>query len=166
MDWYKAAVHSKSNFGFFKTYVPIADALLFSDISEELVIVEFVNSDKKMLNFIASETKFGFFKYDRFFSDVKVGDILKVRFQGGSNEGMHQLYTARKVQDEAFKKHFTKEVSGIVKIPEGKSFGFVDSVYIHPNMVSKYKLIDGCSFKGQAIKSYNPAKKSMDWKLI
>ena len=166
MDWYKTAEPSNSNYGFYKAYVPIAEALLFSDVLEESIIVEFVNADKKVLNFIASDTKFGFLKYDRFLSDVIVGDTLKVRFQGGSKEGMHQLYTARKVQDEAFKKQFTKEVSGIVKIPEGKSFGFVDSVYIHPNIVSKYKLKDGCTFKGQAIKSYNPAKKSMDWKLI
>jgi hypothetical protein len=97
MDWYKTAVQSKSNFGFYKAYIPIAEALLFSDVPEETVIVEFVNADKKILNFIASETKFGFLKYDRFFSDVKVGDTLKVRFQGGSNEGMHQLYTAIKL---------------------------------------------------------------------
>lgn len=101
MDWYKTAVPSKSSFGFYKAYVPIAEALLFSDVSEESVIVEFVNADKKILNFIASETKFGFLKYDRFFSDVKVGDTLKVRFQGGSNEGMHQLYTAIKVNDDS-----------------------------------------------------------------
>jgi hypothetical protein len=99
MDWYKTAVQSKSNFGFYKAYLPIAEALLFSDVPEESVIVEFVNADKKILNFIASETKFGFLKYDRFFSDVKVGDTLKVRFQGGSNEGIHQLYTAIKVND-------------------------------------------------------------------
>ena len=57
-------------------------------------------ADKKMLNFIASESKFGFFKYERFLKDVKVGDILGVRFQGGSQEGMHQVYTAIKINDE------------------------------------------------------------------
>jgi len=166
MDWYKTAVPSKSNFGFYKTYVPIAEALLFSDVPEESVIVEFVNADKKILNFIASETKFGFFKYDRFFSDVKVGDTLKVRFQGGSNEGMHQLYTAVKENDNLFKKQYIKEVSGVVKIPQGKSFGFIEDVFVHPSLVIKLKLTDGMSFVGKAIKSYNHEKSKWTWKLF
>jgi hypothetical protein len=166
MDWYKTAVHSKSNFGFYKAYIPIAEALLFSDVPEESVIVEFVNADKKILNFIASETKFGFLKYDRFFTDIKVGDTLKVRFQGGSNGGMHQLYTAIKVNDNAFKKHFVKELQGIVRIPSGKSFGFMDDVFIHPSLVTKYKLTDGMQFTGKAIKSYNQEKKQWGWKLL
>lgn len=166
MDWYKTAVQSKSNFGFYKAYLPIAEALLFSDVPEESVIVEFVNADKKILNFIASENKFGFLKYDRFFSDVKVGDTLKVRFQGGSNEGMHQLYTAIKVNDDAFKKQFMKELQGVVRIPAGKPFGFMDDVFIHPSLVTKYKLTDGMQFTGKAIKSYNQEKKQWGWKLI
>jgi hypothetical protein len=166
MDWYKKALQSKSNFGFYKAYIPIAEALLFSDVPEESVIVEFVNADKKILNFISSETKFGFLKYDRFFSDVKVGDTLKVRFQGGSNEGMHQLYTAIKVNDDAFKKQFMKELQGVVRIPFGKSFGFMDDVFIHPSLVTKYKLTDGVQFTGKAIKSYNQEKKQWGWKLL
>ena len=166
MDWYKTAIVAKSNFGFYKTYIPIAEALLFSDVPEESVIVEFVNTDKKILNFIASETKFGFFKYDRFLSDVKVGDTLKVRFQGGSNGGMHQLYTAMKVKDISLMNNFTKDVNSIVRIPEGKSFAFIDDVFIHPSLVAKLKLIDGSTFKGKAIKSYNQEKKQWGWKLI
>jgi hypothetical protein len=165
-EWYKNAISSKSNFGFYKVQLPIAEGLLFSDVPEELVIVEFVNSDKKMLNFIASESKFGFLKYDRFFSEVKVGDTLKVRFQGGSKESMHQLYTAIKVNDEEFKNQFLKEVTGTIKIPAGKPFGFIEDVFIHPSLVSKLKLTDGMSFKGKAIKSYNQEKKLWSWKLI
>lgn len=166
MEWYKTAVPSKSNFGFYKSYIPIAEALLFSDVPEESIIVEFVNADKKMLNFIASETKVGFFKYDRFLSDVKVGDTLKVRFQGGSNEGMHQVYTAIKVNDDTFKKQFMKEVPGVVRIPDGKPFGFMDDVFIHPSLVTRYKLTDGMKFTGKAIKSYNQEKKQWGWKLF
>ncbi|MBK8874706.1 MAG: hypothetical protein IPN13_12610 [Bacteroidetes bacterium] len=49
MDWYKTTVPSKSNFGFYKAYVPIAEALLFSEMLEEVVIVESVNVNKKYL---------------------------------------------------------------------------------------------------------------------
>lgn len=164
-EWYKNATSQKNNFGLYKEFTPAAESILFSDTPEETVIVEFVNSDKKMLNFIASETKFGYFKYDRFFRDVKVGDTLKVRFQGGSNEGMHQIYTAIKAEDEAFKKQFMKQVSGIVKITSGKSFGFLEDVFVHPTIVTRKKLIDGMSIEGLAIRSYNQEKKQWTWKL-
>lgn len=165
-DWYKNSTSQKSNFGFYKEYLPIAESIIFGDIPEETVIVEFVNSNKKMLNFIASESKFGFFKYDRFFKNVKIGEILRVRFQGGSNKGLYQLYTAIKTNDEAFKKQFIKKVSGIVKIPSGKVFGFLENAFIHPLKVSQLKLSDGIHLEGIAIKSYNQEKKQWGWKLI
>ena len=166
MDWYKSAVNSKSNIVFYKTHIHIAESLLFSDVSEETVIVEFVNSDKKILNFIESETRFGFLKYDRYLSDVKVGDTLKVRFQGGSNEGMHQIYSAIIVHDDSLKNKFIKELKGSVRIPAGKQFGFMDDVFIHPSLVTKYKLSDGLHFTGKAIKSYNQEKKQWGWKML
>ena len=165
-EWYVAAQAKKSNMEYYAQYSHLADELLYNDKPEETVIVDFVNTDRKILNFIASETQYGFFKYERFFSDVKVGEILKVRFQGGSNEGMHQLYTAIKVNDDTFKKQFMKELQGVVRIPAGKPFGFMDDVFIHPSLVTKYKLTDGMQFTGKAIKSFNQEKKQWGWKLL
>ena len=165
-DWYKNANGSKNNIDFYKNYLSEAESTLFYDIPEETIIVEFVNTDRKILNFIASETKYGFLKYDRFFRDVKIGDVIKVRIQSGSNEGMHQLYTAVKINDENFKKQFFIEVEGQVRIQEGKPFGFLKDIFIHPSLVSKLNLKDGMSFKGNAIKTYNKEKKQWSWKLI
>lgn len=165
-EWYRSADQVKSNLEFYNRFIPIAEEILFSDIPEEFIIVEFVNTDKKMLNFIASESNFGFFKYDRFIKEVKAGDVLRVRFQGGSNEGMHQIYTAVKVDEDSFKKRFTKDVSGTVRISSGKSFGFMEDVFIHPSLVTKYKLKDQAHFSGMAIKSYNSEKKKWGWKLL
>lgn len=164
--WYKDAVSQKSNLIFYKQYTSIAESLLFSDVPEETVIVEFVNTDKKVLNFIASETKFGFFKYDRFIREVKVGDILKVRFQGGTNAGLYKLYTVSKAIDESFKSQFSKEIEGDIRIPEGKPFGFLNDVFIHPSVVTRRKLLNGIHYKGNAIKSYNAEKKQWGWKLV
>jgi hypothetical protein len=165
-EWYKNASVQRSNSEFYKKYIPEAESLLFYDTPEEMIIVEFVNSDKKILNFIASESKFGFLKYDRFFRDIKIGDTLKVRFQGGSNEGMHQLYTAIKINDETFKKQYLKEVEGQIRIPSDKPFGFMEDIFIHPSLVTKLNLTDGTSYKGSAIKTYNKEKKQWNWKLI
>ena len=165
-DWYESAKSSTSNMEFYKAHVSVAEDILFNNVPEELVIVEFVNTDKKVLNFIASETKFGFFKYDRFLPSVRIGDILKVRFQGGTNGGVHQVYTVVKTFDQIFKSQFMKEVSGKIKIPQGKSFGFIDDVFVHPSLLAKYNLINGQEFSGSSIKTYNKDKKEWSWKII
>jgi transcription termination factor Rho len=95
-----------------------------------------------------------------------VGETLMVRFQGGSNEGMHQIYTAIKVNDDGLKKQFVREISGVVKIQEGKSFGFMDDVFIHPSLITKYQLKDGMQFTGTVIKSFHKEKKQWGWKFI
>ncbi|OKL39971.1 tetratricopeptide repeat protein [Pontibacter flavimaris] len=165
-EWYKRAIAKKSNHDFYKRYTHVADNLLYSDVEEESVLVTFVNSDKKMLNFTASEDKQGFFKYDRLIDKVRVGDTLNVRFQSGSKDGLHKVFTASKGTDERLKQQFFKEVEGEVRIAEGKEFGFVGDVFLHPTVVSKNKLAAGMTIKGQAMKSFDPKKGQWGWKLI
>jgi len=165
-DWYRSATSKSSNLEFYKGYAGVAEGLLFSDVPEENVIVEFVNSDRKILNFIASEIKFGFFKYDRFLKNVKVGDILKVRFQSVSNEGLCQVYTINPIINDEFKVQFMKDVEGEVRIQDGKSFGFINNIFIHPSIITKHNLTNGSKFKGVAMKSYNKEKKQWGWKVI
>ena len=165
-EWYKSASLQRSNIEFYKKFIPEAESILFCDIPEETIIVEFVNSDRKILNFISSESKFGFIKYDRFFRDVKIGETLKVRFQGGSNQGMHQVYTAIKNIDNTFKKIYFKEVEGQVRIQSDKPFGFLGDIFIHPSLVTNLKLIDGMTIKANAIKTFNKEKNQWGWKLI
>ena len=64
------------------------------------------------------------------------------------------------------KKQFVREISGVVKIQEGKSFGFIDDVFIHPSLITKYQLKDGMQFTGTVIKSFHKEKKQWGWKLI
>jgi hypothetical protein len=165
-DWYKSAVASKSNLDFYRQYTSAAEEILFQDVAEEPVVIDFVNSDKKIANFIASEKKFGFFKYDRFLSDLKAGEMLKVRFQGGSPAGMYQLLTAVKAYDEELAKEFIRQVSGNIKIQGGKPFGFIGEAFVHPSLVKRYKLTDGADCSGRAVRSFNPDKKQWGWKLI
>ncbi len=131
-DWYKSAQASKSNAAFYKDFIATTEAIIFVDVPEEIVLVEFVNKDKKMLNFIASDEKFGFFKYDRFLTKVNIGDTLKVRFKGGSNGELFQIHTASISEDEEFKNRFFKKLVGVIQKKENQSFGFVDDVYVHP----------------------------------
>lgn len=165
-DWFMNATPNESNLSFYKRYTADAEEILFTDVPEELVFVDFVNSGKGMLNFIATETKFGFLKYDRFLKKVNAGDVLKVRFKQGSKEGLYQLYTAKKIDNPDFRNQFIKEVSGEVRIPEGKNFGFIENVYIHPSVISQRNLQNGLTITSEAVKSFNKERKEWGWKLI
>jgi hypothetical protein len=65
-----------------------------------------------------------------------------------------------------FRKLFTKEISGNVKMSDGKLFGFIEDIFIHPSLIKKYNLANGSQHEGIAIKSYNQERKKWGWKLI
>lgn len=164
--WYAEAKVSESNKPFYKKHAGLAEEILFADTPEELVFVEFVNSDKSVLNFIASEEKFGFFKFDRFLRKVQPGEVLSVRFNGGAKGGRYNVLTCKKVTDESFKSQFQKEVAGTVNIRPGASFGFIGEAFIQPSLIAKYQLSDGQNFKGEISKTYDCKKEKWGWKLV
>lgn len=164
--WYNEAKNLDSNKSFYRQHSGLAEEILFADTPEELVFVEFVNADKSILNFIASEEKFGFFKFERFLKKVQPGEVLSVRFNGGAKGGRYNVLTCKKVNNDSFKSQFQKEVDGPVKIKPGASFGFIEDAFIHPSLITKYKLSDGQNFIGQIIKTYDSKKEKWGWKLI
>ncbi|MCF8342392.1 MAG: hypothetical protein K9I82_15560 [Chitinophagaceae bacterium] len=165
-EWYKTAKSTKNNLHFYDLHLQDAEMLLFSDIPEETVIVDYIQHDKKILNFLSSETHFGFFNYHKFFDRLKIGDTLQVRFQGGTVGGIYHPYTARISNNPVFRAQFIKQFSGKVIMPVSKSFAFVDDVYIHPTIVKQLNLLGDMEISGQAIKTYNREKKQWTWKYF
>jgi hypothetical protein len=165
-EWYKNVQSQENNLRFYKQHTNEAEEILFADNPEELVLVEFVNIEKKMLNFIANENKFGYFKYERFLKGIEIGDVLKIRIQNGSCGGIYHLLSAKKISNTEFASNFIKDITGTVKIALGKEFGFIENAFINPSLVKKYKLVDGQTFSGKAIKSYNKEKQTWGWKLM
>jgi hypothetical protein len=165
-NWYSDAKAFANNRQFYLKYSNAADEILFHDVPEEMIIVDFVNTDKKILNFIASDSKYGFFKYDRYLNKVNIGDAYKVRFVNGELGGKYQIYTIESTNNPNFTAQYLKEIEGMVKIGEGKNFGFIDDVFIHSSLIKKYNLINGMRYSGKAIKNYNKEKKQWGWKLI
>ncbi|MBK8747316.1 MAG: hypothetical protein KBF92_00920 [Bacteroidia bacterium] len=164
-EWYKDAVSERSNHTMYKNHSGSAEEILYHDIPEEKVVVEFVNKHKEILNFV-SENKFGFFKYGRQIKDVKIGDLLNVRFKDGDDNGRYLVNTISKTDDESFRSKFYRPITGLVKIREGSSFGFVDDVFIHPDFVTKMNLINGSEVTGFALKTFNKSKNEWGWKYV
>ncbi len=165
-DWFKNAAAADNNTEFYKRHQDAAEGLLFSDYPEEEIVVDFVNTDKKILNFVSTDERSGFFKYDRFATDVNIGDVLNVRFKEKKPEGLQQIYSVSKSTVPGAAGSLLKTISGKVRIGEGKNFGFVENVYIHPATIKTLNLSNGLQIKGTALKTYNSEKKEWGWKLF
>jgi transcription termination factor Rho len=72
----------------------------------------------------------------------------------------------RPAENQELKSQFIKSIEGAVQIKEGKSFGFVDRVYIPQNVIKHLKISNGDRIKGTAIKTYNKEKSEWGWKLM
>ncbi|EIM74588.1 hypothetical protein A3SI_15423 [Nitritalea halalkaliphila LW7] len=88
--WYEKATGSSSNATFYRQYAEQAEELLFQDMPEELVVVEFVNANKQILNFVGDQENFGFFRYAGLVKKPKIGDVLRVRFAEKTEGGFHK----------------------------------------------------------------------------
>ncbi|HET7116547.1 MAG TPA: hypothetical protein VFI29_08660, partial [Hanamia sp.] len=126
----------------------------------------FVNKDRKILNFISSDEKAGFFKYERFLQSVHVGEILKVRFQKNDKDGRYNVYTATKHVDEKFRDQFLRKVEGRIAIRDNNDFGFINDVFVSREIVKKRNLENGLTVSGEAMKSFNKGKNQWGWRML
>ena len=92
-EWYKSATSKNDNFYLYSNHFIKADQILFQDIPEEIIAVEFVNTNKNILNFVKNKDKYGFFNYTGHLVNPKIGDFIKVRFNGGGQEGFYKILT-------------------------------------------------------------------------
>ena len=165
--WFKEAQDFNNNSMFYRKHSNLADSMLYRDLKEELIVVEFVNRDKKILNFVHSESRYGFLKYSKFSFNPHVGMILKVRLKGEKNAGRFELLTVAKAgKNQIDELKSLKKVKGEISIKNGNKFGFVDDIFVSPELVKTNQLLDGVKIKGKAIMSYNKKKKVWGWKLI
>jgi len=164
-DWYKNTQLQKDNSSFYKRYVKIAEEILFADIPEEIVVVEFVNKNKYILNFIKDKTKHGFFKYLGMIENPCIGDLISVRFKGEGQDGYYKVFSIRKIQDETSCDAIS-EFNGNLKMREPFKFGFVNDVFIEPQLIVKHELNKDDLINGKAVLSFNKKKNVWGWKAI
>jgi hypothetical protein len=163
--WYNKAAVIKDNIKLYEEFRMIIDDIIYGDITPKKVVVENVNTEKKILNFIGLEHDQGYCKYDKSLDRVKQGDILLVRLKDAGMQGRYTLISAKKLHEkylEGILKHFAGE---IIK-PNNKAFGFVDGMYITPDVCTKYNLQDGEYVTGKAMIAYNKKKEEWGWKVI
>ena len=164
-DWFKSDTAEEDNEDLYSKYLRKAEEILFQDIPEEIIAVEFVNDNKNILNFVKDKQKFGFFKYSGHLDKPQIGDILKVRFDGDGHDGFYKILSAKKAEPNLTSdaiRHF----EGTLKVISPQNFGFADHVFIAPKFIQDNNLTDGQNLNGKAILSFNKKKNEWGWKAI
>lgn len=163
--WYKSAEAKQSNKDLYRKHISTAEDLILGDIKKELIVVEFVNSDKKILNFIVNKERFGFLNYGRLIKKVETGDVFLARLDGKGQNTMYRALSLEKT-DQKPGPELMKTVRGHLRKTDSASFGFVDDVFIDPGTIEKKKLENGIELEATAILSYNKKKEAWGWKAI
>jgi tetratricopeptide (TPR) repeat protein len=164
-EWYKTAISNKDNSELYSSHAKIAEEILFRDIPEELIVVEFVNDNKNMLNFVRDKEKHGYFNYSGFLTKPKIGDLIHVRFSSSGQDGFHKILSAKKA-DSDLSSAAIKDFEGIIKITSPQNFGFIEDNYVEPKMIEKNKITHGQRVRGRSVLSFNKKKKEWGWKAI
>ncbi|MCF8365535.1 MAG: hypothetical protein K9H16_07130 [Bacteroidales bacterium] len=163
--WYGLAKVNKNNLSLYESYQQVADDILFGDIPERKIVVESVNTPKKILNFLGTDFIKGYFKYDKILKNVREGDILVVRIQDAGLEGRFNVFSAIKLKMK-YLDGILKPFSGEVIKHAAKNFAFADGMFIPPELCTKARLKDGEYIAGKAMISYNKKKEEWGWKAI
>lgn len=164
-EWYKTAIANKNNRKLYAEHIEKAEEILYQDIPEEIIVVEFVNYNKKILNFVKDKQKRGFFNYSNILLNPKIGDILSVRFNDDGKNNFYKTLTVKNCDtntETEVVKAFIEQVSILGK----NSFGFADKIYISDDLIKLHKIENGNFIKGKAMISFNKKKDEWGWKAI
>lgn len=167
-DWF-IKESSKNNSKFYVEQSNLAEELLYNNHQEQVIVIEYVNSSKMMVNFIKDKNLNGYFSYKHLKIKPKIGDIFKVRLNKVGDEGYFNVLTIKLSYNSS--SEALKTFAGTLNIVTGKDFGFVtdvflNDVFVSPTMIKEYKLNDGNKITGSAIMSFNKLKNMWSWKVI
>ena len=154
-EWYKNSKPNSNNNEFYNKFAVKAEEILFHDLPEEVVVVEYVNYDKYILNFIKNKEKNGFFKYLGLIDNPQIGDVLDVRFSEDSTDKLYRAMTAKFSNSNSCEA--IKIFSGNIRvIPSG--IGFLEDCFVDKRLIDELSIQDGEEIKAKAILSFNKSK--------
>ena len=97
------------------------------------------------------------FNYSGKLIKPQIGDLLKVRFSGAGQDGFYKVLSLEKA-DANYTSDALRNFQGNIKINENGKFGFVEDVFIEPNIISKMNLQNQQKISGIALLSFNKKK--------
>lgn len=153
------------NKALYRQYRSLTDELLYADVPEQIGVVTFLNTDKKVAHFSVNRVVSGYFRYDKSLSRIQPGDFVALRLEEriGKDGKLWVPLSVKPTQqppsDEVF-----KAFSGSVKRGTEKNFGFVEDVFVSPALLADTQ--DGTVLTGCALWSFDKTKNKYGWRGI
>ena len=148
----------------YNKYKVQAEAILYEDIPQEVIVLSYINQEKKIANFVKNKQKQGYFKYDKFLRNPQVGQVLKVRMEVFDEEkNAYTLLTAQ--EDKTATCEALKEQEGVLSI-KASGVGFVTDIFVNQQLIEKNNWTNGQLVKVTALLSYDKKKEKWGWIAI
>jgi transcription termination factor Rho len=106
----------------------------------------------------------GFFSYKHLKINPQIGDMYKARLNKKGDEGFFTVLTIKPANGAI--SECVKEISGKIRIPENRDFGFLENNFVSPDLIKKHQLEDGDKVGGDVILSFNKKKNDWGWKVF
>ncbi|WP_026777257.1 hypothetical protein [Polaribacter sp. Hel_I_88] len=163
-EWFAKDVHKNENKRFYIDQAVLAEELLYNNHEEIVVVIDFVNTNKKVVNFIKDKTTNGFFSYKHLKMNPKIGDIYNARLNPVGVDGFYKVLTFKRSPNT--NAEVIKNVSGNLRIAVNRDFGFINDNFVSPDLIKKHKLKNGDEITGKKILSFDKKKNDWGWKVF
>lgn len=161
--WYATVRGNGSNKFLYQKHGLMAEQMLFANVPEEIIALEYINEEKKIANFIKNKTKRGCFRYSRLLNNPKMGEVYAVRFEQCKREGQYNVLTIKRMP----RKHSEAIKIGENRIKVGRQgFGFVDDVFVNKQLIEQANVVDRDTVRYKAILNFNKKLNQWGWRVF
>jgi tetratricopeptide (TPR) repeat protein len=168
--WYKEARGEKSNKMFYIKNASRGDNMLWADLPETIAIVTHVDEERQVFFYQVDKEVSGKGNLKGALAKVKPGNFIAIKLKEALNlDGQKVMkVVGARIETEKYPEEIVKFINERIQIPMGKEFGFLkpSNVYVGPDVVKKFRLIDGDNVDCTILLSYNKGKDEWGWKVI
>lgn len=179
-DWYSRAKHNGNNKAFYNAFSN-PSVILFPGQKPIKAVVEWVDNKTGRLGFIVSKQFHGILSFKNQIKHVLPGRVIEVHFTGISQiiqqvkRNYNSGYDKQKLKctavqirlsDNQKNTSFLKPINGRFKSLQGKSFGFVNGVFVDSRLLKMGAIINNKPVTGLSVLSYNKKRNAWGFKAV
>lgn len=170
--WFSEATAKQNNKDFYKSHLPAAEEILYSDIEPVIGVIDYVNTERGIAYFLVSKSVTGNFKFNSKDLSPSPGDFVELKLtKAKGNDGEYYRVLSFHPTDKPPSQDTLAEFEGrlnVITDKKGNNFGFVNDIFVSPDLLKERELTDAVSVtvKGTAIISFNKKKGIWGWKAI
>jgi hypothetical protein len=146
------------------------DGQVWDVFPEAIGIIDRVNADKNFIHFLVSKTTNGVIPFSKLsFTSPTVGTHIAIRYNSKHKDGKNFTEVLFCCKTDTYpSSEILKLFSGQLNIREGFDFGFIDDIFVDPQLIKLNNLSNAvlAHISGTAILSYNEKKGQWGWKAI